>query len=486
MKQKKNMWYVWLAIAAVATLLTGGRFSTAAAAWVGGVFFIRFMRDGKPGVRFLIVVAVSWVASMISWYGLQPMEGIAYALSMLVTAVIASVPLLADRVLHRHLPGWLGTLVFPSVSTAIEYGLISANPMGSFGAVAYTQFTVSPLLQFASVGGLTGLAFLIFWFPAIVNHVWERGWKPSRVLLATAGTVYAAVLVFGVVHMVSVDEAAETVQTSMIIRGASDANLRTVVASSNRVEAAAELLAGLEQRTIEEARAGSRIVAWPEGSVIASAQELPAIRSRLGDLSSDLGVYLVAPYLSLSGESYENGLDIYDPAGEIGLNHVKFGGNVFEGSTPGDGVLRHIDTEFGRISAAVCWDMDFPQVIQAAGRDSVNIMISPSAEWREIVPIHAQMAAFRGVENGMSTVHPASLGLSLATDRTGRVLGELNWFDSEQSVLRVDIPVGGARTIYGSVGEVFGPVSGALTLLLAFHGALSALFARRRSRVAAA
>jgi apolipoprotein N-acyltransferase len=483
MNKKTYIPYVWLALGAAGLFFTGGKYNFFPAAWISNIFLIRYTRSQKPGIGYLFAGISAWLVVMVSWYGIQPMSGLAYAISMLVTALISALPLLADRLLVRRLPGWLGTLVFPAVATAVEYALISANPMGSFGAVAYSQFAFGPFLQFASIGGLTGMAFLLYWFPSLVNFFWEKSWKLSKPLLFTAMSLYTAVILFGVIQLSVSNDPSDTVEVSMIIRGDGETNLRSVLGPGTYSASAAEkLLKGLEEKTVTEAASGSRIISWPEGSVVVPANELLGMRDRLSRLSRETGVYLVAPYIVLSDGSYENGLDVYSPTGEVVLNHVKYGGNIVEGSVPGNRELGYVDTEFGRLSAAVCWDMDFPDVLKQAGSDSVDIMVSPSCEWLEIVPTHAQMAVFRGVENGMVTVHPASLGLSLAADSRGRVLGSLNWFESDEAVLRVKVPVGGVSTPYARFGEVFGPVSIALSVLLILHGAFVAILARKKRK----
>ena len=98
----------------------------------------------------------------------------------------------------------------------------------------------------------------------------------------------------------------------------------------------------------------------------------------------------------------ENVVHIIDPNGEIVLTHVKYGGNDFEGSLKGDGVLQTINTPYGKLSAVICWDADFPNIIKQAGEQDVDLLFVPANDWREVKDIHAGMATFRAVENGMS------------------------------------------------------------------------------------
>ena len=88
------------------------------------------------------------------------------------------------------------------------------NPMGSFGALAYTQYGNLPLIQLVSITGLSGVAFLINWFGASVNWMWERSfaWPVIRRCVVLYGTVAALVLLYGGARLALPESPAGTMQ----------------------------------------------------------------------------------------------------------------------------------------------------------------------------------------------------------------------------------------------------------------------------------
>lgn len=56
--------------------------------------------------------------------------------------------------------------------------------------------------------------------------------------------------------------------------------------------------------------------------------------------------------------------------------------------TNSDGILRYVDTPYGRLSTAICFDMDFPAFIRQAARAGVDIMLVPAFDWKPIKPFH--------------------------------------------------------------------------------------------------
>lgn len=64
--------------------------------------------------------------------------------------------------------------------------------------------------------------------------------------------------------------------------------------------------------------------------------------------------------------------------------------------------LPHADTPYGRVSGAICFDMDHPSYVREAGLQRVDLMLQPSWTWGSIGQRHFATDALRAVENGFS------------------------------------------------------------------------------------
>src|SRR5450756_3089984 len=71
-----------------------------------------------------------------------------------------------------------------------------------------------------------------------------------------------------------------------------------------------------------------------------------------------------------------------------------------------------------------------------------------SAGLDAIDPVHAYMALFRAVENGVSVVRHADNGLSVVTDPYGPVLAQMDHFNSGERVMAVSYTHLTLPTIY--------------------------------------
>jgi len=163
-----------------------------------------------------------------------------------------------------------------------------------------------------------------------------------------------------------------------------------------------------------------------------------------------MSLYTVYP----GGRPPENKTVTIDPQGEVqSIYHKEM--VIIEPPEPGDGVMPTLETPYGKITSAICFDFSFPHYIRQAGRAGVDIAFDPSWDWRAIDPLHTWVSAVRAVENGFSLVRQTNDGLSAAVDHQGRVLARMDHFTSQEPVMISSVPIEGVRTVYSRVGDTF-------------------------------
>jgi apolipoprotein N-acyltransferase len=131
----------------------------------------------------------------------------------------------------------------------------------------------------------------------------------------------------------------------------------------------------------------------------------------------------------------------------------------------------------------ICWDADYPAIIQQSGQNGTGLLIVPSSDWEEIDPLHTQMAVFRAVENGMSLVRQVEGNLSIAVDPYGRVLAQTDYFDATDRTMVAQIPVEDVPTIYASFGRWLGWVCLVAFLVVVGYVISRALIERRGRKI---
>jgi apolipoprotein N-acyltransferase len=439
---------------------SAGRWLAPLAAWIGPALIMRYARDYRSRSGYLLLL-IGYIAAFLIGFVTIWVSGFGVGLTTVLAigyGFLWTLPYLADRWMVRRLPGFSGTLVYPLAATTLEFVNIQTNPVGMWGATGFTQYGNLQLMQLASVTGMIGITFLMGWFASVANWAWENRGRSREVLpgLAAFGAVLVVVLAFGFVrlNLASISENEETVRiagiTAVSMRGIND--FLAYDLQSHRDAYFGE--------TVREAQAGAAVIVWPEGAGLGPISAEASLIGRAQEVARQYGIYLTIPLFTYpddldSGQLPVNKLLLIDPAGETVLEHVKYGGDIFENRIQGDGKLQTAATPFGVLSGVICYDADYPRVIQQSGRNGTGLMLVPSNDWPEIDPIHSQMAVFRAIENGMSLVRQTDSGLSIAVDPYGRTLAQADFFGATDRTLVAQVPVRHVTTIYTLFGRWF-------------------------------
>ena len=487
--------YLWLALAIVLLPFATVRWTIPLAAWLVPIFLLRFVRT-QPLLRgMLLLLLATFLVPVFELQGVVPYPGVFYYLTVFGLAVVGILPYLLDRVLARRLGGLLGTLVFPLVVTTMSYLLALVNPStGTFGNLAYTQYGDLPLMQLVSVTGLWGIDFLMSWLASLINWAWEQGfaWPRVRGGAALYAGLLALVLLFGGVRLAlfpaqgsNVRVAGITPSPALIAAAnkqvSQNINMEALM-SGTETQAQRELIRQayapvndeLFSLSLQEARAGAKIIVWPECGANLLQEDEAALLARASALARTTGTYLdmgLCEMLShpVPSRSMFDEIILLDPSGSVVWRYQKAHPVPGEPFPPGDGKVPTVQTPYGRLSNVICFDADFPGTIRQAGQAGADVLLVPGNDWREIDPLHTQMASFRAIENGFSLVRQVSHGLAMTVDYEGHVLAASDFFTSDPQVMVAYVPMQGVHTIYATIGDLFAWLSIAgLVVLIGF------------------
>jgi apolipoprotein N-acyltransferase len=196
-------------------------------------------------------------------------------------------------------------------------------------------------------------------------------------------------------------------------------------------------------------------------------------------IAKEKKIYIVLPTFDLGKSPAVNEVHIIDPNGDVVLTHIKYGGNQFEGTLKGDEILHTVDTPYGKLSAVICWDADFPAIIKQAGAQHVDLLFVPANDWLGVKDIHSGMATFRAVENGMTIFRQTGQGVSLVVDPYGRILNRVDSFQQNTTgfhgIQVVETPLGSVNTLYPSIGDLLGNI-----MLVGLVGLVGVLWVTRK------
>jgi apolipoprotein N-acyltransferase len=215
------------------------------------------------------------------------------------------------------------------------------------------------------------------------------------------------------------------------------------------------------ESTRREARAGAHLAVWPETNLLVLQQDETAFLERAQALARDEQIYLLIGMGTVSlgaPHPLENKAVLVGPSGHIEFSYRKShpapGGEAGI-MVPGDGRLPVHETAWGRVAAAICYDLDFPPLLRQVGQAGADLLLVPANDWALIKHLHFEMAVFRAIENGVSMVRATSAGVSGAVDAHGRTVALVDHFSPGARILVAQVPVAHAPTLYARMGDLF-------------------------------
>lgn len=393
----------------------------------------------------------------------------ALPVGILITATLGmsfvfTVIVLGSRSVVRRLPGLLAITAFPAMMVTWE--LISAHfsANGSFGSLAYSQVSFLPLIQIASIAGLSGITFVISLVPSAIAVALRRSGQRLRLIAVTAAFV-AAVLIFGVYELQR-PAGTRNVKVGLVTSDAFPSAFRT-----QSPEVATTVITYYLQRVHALAQQGAEVVVLPEEVVALRPKWRDQFRAQLAKAARENNVIVVAGFRRWDdNDALHNVAEIYLPDGgrrEYLKQHLIPG--LEGGIIPGNAPL----TLAQNTGVAICKDMDFPNLGRQYSRAGTGVLFVPAWDFVKDGWLHASMAILRGVEGGYSVARSVRQGLLTATDSHGRLLAAPVSSQSANAALLVSVPVGRGVTVYSRTGDAFGWLcviaAGCLLLLASIH-----------------
>jgi len=476
-------WISLIAGAALLAIIT--RVAVPPLTWFSLLFLLHASRSVTTTSGAACFWVAVYVATAIGWRGNMPISGPLYLGTTAVIATVTTLPFLVDRIAFQR-TGFTAVVLFPMAFVAME--LVRSRLGSSWGSIAYTQYGALPLMQLTAFVGICGITFVIAWFAsagelAFRNGVaWSTGGKAMAVFAAVAAIVWSA----GAIRLALAPTDRPSMRVATINRpldlfapGEMTRIAEGRVSPAERASFGDKLVRlhdAFLDGTRREARAGARLVVWPEQNLLVFKDDEAAFLERATQVAASERIYIAIGMGTVHlGEPlpFENKLVLVDPDGHIEMSYRKehpvmgWEAGIMRVGTGGIQVRA---TRAGRIGGAICFDADFPEFIRQAGRGGTDIFVLPTNEWRGIKDLHLQMHVFRAIENGMPVVRAAAVGLSAAIDPWGRVLAVSDHFAPGDTTLVAQLPVGHIPTLYSRVGDLFAwlCVAGVVTMLAHF------------------
>jgi apolipoprotein N-acyltransferase len=426
------------------------------------------------GVTYF-VGTIYWTGAVMRQYGDLP-PVVAWLLMVALAAYLALYPALfaviVDRLVSRI--GVAGLCLAPAVWVTSELGrgyLFTGFPWELLG---YSQTTVLPVAQIASLFGVYGLSALVALVStSLVLLVFDR----TSVRWWTTGVAVTAVVAAAVWGSARMRDDSLTREGTPLRVGLVQGD----VPQDEKWEG--QQASTIVQRYVELSRQaasrGARFLVWPESALPFFFQEDPLDGDVVRRLAFETHTFILFGSDQVERTvppRYYNSAFLIDPDGTVAavyrkIHLVPFGEYVpvkrllffaaplvqsVSDFSAGDRVVM-LPVAGHLASTAICYEVVYPNLARDAVRSGSQLLTTitndawfgrSSAPWQ-----HFEMASLRAIEEGRYLVRAANTGISGIVDPYGRVLARSPLF--EQAVLVGDVRFLTGLTVYARIGDAF-------------------------------
>jgi apolipoprotein N-acyltransferase len=458
--------------------------SRPAPASAAGSGSLRAIRLGLVTGMAYFVGTIYWTGGVMRQYGdLAP--AVAWSLMLLLAAYLALYPALFALVVHRLTTrlGMRALLMAPAVWVTTELGrgyLFTGFPWALLG---YSQATVLPVAQLASVTGVYGLSALLVLVSAVlVLIVLER----SRLRWWAAATALAAVVATSAWGSARLSDDRLTREGVPYRVGLIQGNVSQD--EKWNPQRAAGIVQAYVGRTRRAAAEGAQFVIWPESALPLSFQDDPMVGDAIRQLAFQTRTTLLFGSDQIERTTpprYFNAAFLIEPSGTVAavyrkMHLVPFGEYVpqkrllfFAGPlvravsdfSEGERMVM-LPVDGHPVSTAICYEVVYPDLGRRATLAGSQLLTTitndawfgySSAPWQ-----HFEMASLRAIEQGRYLARAANTGISGIVDPYGRVLARTALFEEASVVGEVRFLTG--QTVYARTGDLFAYACGLATL----------------------
>jgi len=479
---------------------------------------LRYFRNTKLWKGSLFIFFVTSFASFIANQGVMPFPIPIMVPIILFLGIIKLIPLLLDKILYRRMTGILSIFIYPASSIIVD-SFIANSPNGTFGNIAYSLVDFNALMQLASITGIWGIAFLIYLFAPVINHIIENynRYQTVKNFSIGYGLLFSSIVIFGLIRLqygrdilsdansekfgaVTSENTNWSTAVHKAVSGKTvilpkkidqtspqlvefqhslnefikDHNLPKYDSVYISLEEYYKEIFTSSQIAVED---GAKIILLSEGEIITFEDRESTLIDKAKEFALKNKVYFFFSMGTIYPEKMKinqpfigNKILTISPEGIILDIYYK---NVpvkdVDPSIPGDGIINVINTPYGNLSPVICYDADFPGLMRQTGEKDAEVVLVATGDWFSISPYHTKIGIVRAIENGVSMLKTVSNGLSVAVDPFGNTIKEDDFFKDNGHIMVADIPTLKINTLYTIVGDFVVYASYLYLIIICFY-----------------
>ena len=447
-----------LIIGTICAIFSLGKLNISITIYIWPFCFLHYLHINENKINSLIKVYICiLISNLIRWIGCSNLNIYYDFLAGFYFSITTSIPYIIDLIFYKKISRSKSIFIYPLSIGFTEY-ILSFYSFSNNNLLAYSQLDNIPLLQIISLFGTFFLSFIIALFASIFDYSIEIYQKEKKVSKFIHYYIFINIIIYlygGILLLIPYNN--ETFR-AVSVRGISQLYF---VKKENDIRPL-DIYYEYINETLSKAKSiNADFISYAERAFAFKEEDSEKFIKKVLEM---IKYYKINTLLSLDIRykkpeirSKQNMNMYIQSNGEILYNYTKHNLIPFVEFDyfPSKEPLKVLNTNFGKLSTVICYDINYPIFINSLSRKNLDILIVPSWDYPGVAEFQSKEARYKAIEGGFNLIKNTANGVVIASDYKGRILNYFSGKNCQDYFIVSELYKHGIVTLYSYIGQWF-------------------------------
>ena len=452
--KEKNI--IYLIVGFSFSVFSIGRYNMILSIYIWPFCFLHYLHKNESKLIPLIIVSLCiMISNMIRWVTTSDLNiGVDFIIGIYFS-IINIIPFIIDDIFYNKISKWKNIFIFPLSISFCEF-LFSFCPIANFNVYAYAHRGNIQYLQIISLFGCYFLSFVIALFSSILDYaiyVYKSFDKHISKFVYAYGIIVIVIYFFGTIKLlIPVNNETYNIAAAL---GKSPPLYNN---GEDGVLPIDEYIDYINSTMNMANNSNCQIMTYVEEAFFIDIEDKNDIIEKVSELCKLYQMFVLLPLDIGYNETYNtNEAILISDEGKVIYNYQKqhlipfIEKDYYEEMDK----VQVIDTKLGKITVAICYDINFPYYLNSLSREHFDILLIPSWDWDGIAEYHSNEVRYRAIEGGFNLIKNTFNGIVISNDVRGRALSYSDGRGLKDYFVVNTVNQKGITTIYSYIGVFF-------------------------------
>ena len=453
-----NKNFLYLLIGTICSIFSIGKWNIPITIYIWPFCFLHYLHTNENKISSFIKVYICILFSnLIRWIGCSNLNIYYDFLCGFYFSISTSIPYIIDLFFYKKIPKWKNIFIYPLSIGFTEY-ILSFFPFSNNNLFAFSQLDNLAFLQIISLFGTFFLSFIIDLFASILDYSIELYLKKQKISKFVYYYIFINVIIYlygGIILIIPYNN--ESFR-AVSVRGISQLYF---VKKENDVRPL-DIYYNYINDTLNKAKnINADFISYAERAFAFGEEDTNKFISKILEMVKH---YKINTLLSLDIRynkkeiRRKQNMNIYIQSnGNILYNYTKHNLIPFVEFDyfPSKEPLEILNTEMGKLSTVICYDINYPSFINSLSKKHLDVLIVPSWDYPGVAEFQSKEARYKAIEGGFNLIKNTADGVVIASDYKGRILSYYKGKNCQDYFIVSEVYKHGKITLYSFIGQWF-------------------------------